>query len=267
MQFTAAAVLLLEQEGKLDLQEPISTYFAEAPEAWQGITLHHLLTHSSGIPEYLNTPDAHTFSREGATPDQLLALFRDLPLQSVPGEKRIFNHADFVVIGLILEQVSGQSYGDFLNEHLFAPLQMTRSGYGDPPGEMALGYRTGFTQDLLPYDPSTLYASAGCYSTAEDLYRWNEALYNGEVLDDAQLQKMLTPYILDEEGEFWNAYGLALLEFQQRQATAHVGGPDGYSSVLIRYLDDSVTLLVVGNQAMDLFFVRNDIGNIIFDAG
>jgi D-alanyl-D-alanine carboxypeptidase len=251
MQFTAAAILLLEQEGKLSVQDPICNYLDNCPEAWKAITIHHLLSSSSGIPEYLDLVGKKVYKAgwEGATPQQLVATFRNLPLAFKPGAQRVWSRSDFVLAGLIIERASGQPYGDFIKQSVFEPLGMTRSGYGDPPERLALGYLNATSKSPATFNVSALYAAGGCYSTAEDLFRWNEGLYNGRLLNETELKKMLTPHFTLKTGN-GTGYGIVLFDLAGRKAAGYVGGPDGYTSATSRYFDDRVTSLVIGNQNM-----------------
>jgi CubicO group peptidase (beta-lactamase class C family) len=269
MQFTAAAVLLLEQEGKLSMQDPICNYLDNCPEAWKAITIHHLLSCSSGIPEYFDTgrPGLSKIRQEGATPQQLVAAFRDQPLAFKPGAKHDWSRSNFVLAGLIIERVSGQPYGDFMKQHVFEPLGMTRSGYGDPPEGLALGYPNASTKTPVDFNVSALYASGGCYSTAEDLFRWNEGLYNGKLLNEAQLQKMLTPHFTMDNG--WGAgYGIVLYEMAGRKPAGYAGSPDafGYSAVVDRYLDEHVTSLLICNQEESVTTAADEMEKAFFGA-
>jgi CubicO group peptidase (beta-lactamase class C family) len=252
-QFTAAAILLLEQDGKLSVQDPICNYLDDCPEAWQPITIHHLLSHTSGIPDYFDPPmpGVSKLTQEGATPQQLVALFRDKPLAFKPGTRVAWSHSDFVLAGLIVERVAGQPYGDFVKQRIFEPLGMAHSGYDDPPEGLALGYQNATTKTPVTLNVSALYASGGCYSTAEDLFRWSEGLYNGRLLNEAELQKMLTPHATDENG-LSMGYGVVTFELAGRKAAGNGGGPDGYHSYTTRYFDDHVTSLLIGNQNMNV---------------
>ncbi len=264
-QFTAAAMLLLEQAGKLSVQDPICTYLDDCPDVWQGITIHHLLSHTSGIPDYFDSSPTETrkLTLEGATPAQLTALFRDDPLYFEPGARRDWSHSGFVLAGLVIERASGQSYRDFVQQHIFAPLGMTQSVCGVPSEASALGYPWSGATNPVTFDLSVLYGSGNCYSTAEDLFRWNEGLYNGQLLNETQLQKMLTPYTATDAGQP-SGYGIVLGKILGRNVAGNGGGVDGYGSVLDRFLDDKVTLLVVGNQQTDIFAIADQMEAAFF---
>jgi CubicO group peptidase (beta-lactamase class C family) len=269
-QFTAAAMLLLEQEGKLSLDDPICDYLDNCPEAWQPVTIHQLLSHTSGIPDYFDVAYSETYklAKEGATPDALVALFRDQPLAFEPGAQRRWSHSGFVLAGQIIESVSGQPYGDFVEQRIMAPLGMTQSGYGDPPQGLAVGYTYDGTNTpaAVLLGPAALYASGGLYSTAEDLFRWNEGLYNGQLLNETQLQKMLTAHATIPQSNLGSGYGIVVGEGFGRRGAGSGGVQDGYAAMIKRYLDDRVTTLLIGNQGMDIFLLSDEIDKRFFGA-
>jgi CubicO group peptidase (beta-lactamase class C family) len=259
MQFTAAALLLLEQEGKLSMDDPICNYLDNCPQAWQAVTIHHLLSHTSGIPDYFDMAywEADRLTKEGATPAEIVALFRDEPLLFDPGAQRAWGQSAFVLAGQIIERVTGQPYGDFVKHRLLEPLQMASSGYGEPPHGLALGYPSAHSSPAS-FDPSSLYAAGGLYSTAEDLFRWYEALFNGQVLNEAQLQKMLTAHAISEFGQ-GSGYGIVVDEDFGRPWAGGGGGLGGYQAVITRYLDERVTILLIGNQDTDIFGISYEV--------
>lgn len=265
-QFTAAAMLLLEQEGKLKMEDPICTYLDDCPATWQPLTIHHLLTHTSGIPDYfdIDLRATNKFTRQGATPTELVALFRDQPLVFTPGDRYEWSNSGFVLAGLIIERAAGQPYDDFVQHHLLDPLGMAHSGYGEPREEMALGYRTAYTKEPIAIHATAFYAAGGLYSTVEDLFRWNEALYNGQVLNETQLQKMLTAHITTDGGNGWG-YGLATNEHYGHKWSANGGVADGYAVRNFRYLDDQITILLLCNQDVDISQLGEQVDKMFFD--
>src|SRR5882757_10330557 len=127
-QFTAAGILLLEERGKLKVEDPISKYLPDEPAAWKNITFFHLLTHTSGIPSFTSFPDYGELQSRPVTPEQLVARFRDKPLDFQPGEKWNYSNSGYALLGYLLEKISGQKYCDFLQENIFTPLAMHDSG-------------------------------------------------------------------------------------------------------------------------------------------
>ena len=174
--FTAVAVLMLYEQGLLDIDEMICQYLVDCPPAWQAIAVHDLLAHTSGIADLTMLPDFPDFKTEPTTPLQTLARFRDLPLEFAPGERWSYSNSNYIVLSAILEQVSGQRYEAFVEEHIFAPLGMVNSGYDHNDGETATGYLPdGSAAEFI--DMSLPSGAGGLYSTVDDLYRFDRALY------------------------------------------------------------------------------------------
>jgi CubicO group peptidase (beta-lactamase class C family) len=250
MQFTAAATLLLEQQKKLTVHDSLCTYIERCPEAWKPVTLHHLLSHTSGIPDYTDMDAGTALRKTGATTDQILGLIRDKPLELVPGSKRVYSRSGFVLLGLVIERVSGQPYGDFMRQQIFQPLGMQHSGYGDPPDGLAIGYSGGSDQQVN-FNVSALAASGGIYTTSEDMLRWIEGLYGAKLLDAAQLEKMLTPharFVGDDGHEWGSGYGIVLDTMGGHQRSIQAGTPPGYTACAGHIPDAGVSVVVLANQ-------------------
>src|SRR5215472_17898437 len=128
-QFTAASILLLEERGKLKVEDPVKKYLPDAPAAWDKITIFHLLTHTSGIPSFTSFPDYRDTEAMATTPEKLVARFRDKPLDFEPGTKWSYSNSGYVLLGYLLEKISGQTYSDFVQQNIFTPLGMKDSGY------------------------------------------------------------------------------------------------------------------------------------------
>src|SRR5688572_28757425 len=180
-QFTAAAILLLEERGKLKTDDPVKKFMSDAPTAWEKITIYHLLTHTSGIPNFTSFPDYPSQKPFAATPEKLVARFRDKPLDFQPGEKWSYSNSGYILLGYVLEKASGESYEKFLQENIFGRLAMKDSGY-DSNSAIILrrgsGYGPGkdgpmnaeFIHMSIPFSAGAL------YSTTEDLLRWQRGL-------------------------------------------------------------------------------------------
>ena len=127
-QFTAASILLLEERGKLKIDDPVSKYMPDAPAAWSKITIYNVLTHTSGIPSFTGFPDYATTEWKDTTPTELVARFRDKPLDFEPGTKFSYSNSGYVLLGYLIEKISGQTYADFLQQNIFTPLGMSDTG-------------------------------------------------------------------------------------------------------------------------------------------
>jgi CubicO group peptidase (beta-lactamase class C family) len=174
-QFTAAAILLLQEHGKLSVQDTVCKYIPDCPEAWRPMTLHHLLTHTSGIPDYINSPGFPALIGTPATPEELIARFRNWPLLFAPGTRWSYSNSGYTLLGYVIERVSGESYAQFLQDNIFGPLGMTNtssdSNTPQPPAH-ATGYLSAGVQPVY-LDMSEFYAAGALASTVEDMLRWD----------------------------------------------------------------------------------------------
>jgi CubicO group peptidase (beta-lactamase class C family) len=267
-QFTAMAILILEAQCKLNVQDRICTYLSECPNSWQNITLHQLLTHTSGIPDFGGFPDYLTTQGLPSSPTQTVARFKDKPLDFQPGEKFNYSSSGYIVLGVIIERASGATYEAFLRDNIFVPLQMVNSGYDHNNGDLAIGYRdqTSVPADFV--DMSIPYAAGGLYSTVEDLYRWDRALYTDKLIPKNLREMMFTPFAMtsDRNGLPYSfGYGWNISEENNHLMVGHEGGINGFHSLIARYPNDKTVIIILGNrQDMNLFEMRSQIAKIFF---
>jgi CubicO group peptidase (beta-lactamase class C family) len=242
-QFTAAAVLLLAERGKLTLEDPVKKHWPGAPAAWDAVTIFHLLTHTSGIPNVTSDTDFMQWKMHPSTPEQTLAHVRNKPLDFAPGARMSYSNSGYVLLGMIVERVSGQSYADFVRDNIFKPLGMSDSGYDVSATilpQRAAGYMPGFVN--APYTDMTVpHGAGGLYSTTEDLLRWTQGLFGGRLLSAASLEKMTTPF---KDGY---AFGFAVNTAGGRKSIAHGGGIEGFNTQLTYYPDSKITVAVLAN--------------------
>lgn len=245
-QFTAAATLLLQERGKLNVQDGVCKYVDACPDAWKEVTIHHLLTHTSGIPSFTNMPEYAKTHTQPSTMTELLARFRDKPLEFKPGEKFKYNNSGYVLLGHLVEKISGLSYERFLQENILTPLKMTATGY-DLDSRVIKGRATGYSSlgekvAVAPFVHMSIPHGAGAlYSTVEDLFTWNEALFNDKLLTAASRQAMMTVY---KDGY---AYGLGINQKFNRQQISHGGGIEGFTCMLARFPAEKLTVVVLRN--------------------
>jgi CubicO group peptidase (beta-lactamase class C family) len=245
-QFTAASILLLEERGKLKVEDPISKYMPDAPPAWSKITIYHVLTHTSGIPSFTSFPDYATTEWKDTTPTELVARFRDKPLDFEPGTKFSYSNSGYVLLGYLIEKISGQTYADFLQQNIFTPLNMTDTGI-DSNSAIIPQRAQGYTPSPhgvhhAGYISMTIPLSAGAiYSTTGDLLKWEQALYGGKLLTPASLTKMTTPFKSDY------AFGLSVRTVDGHKIITHNGGIEGFNTSLNYYPDDKLVVIVLGN--------------------
>lgn len=247
-QFTAMAILQLQEQGKLRLTDSVCTYISRCPAAWQKVTLHQLLTHTGGIPNVSSLPDwDETLARHDYTPRQLVGLVETMPLDFPPGTKSHYSNTGYDLLGLVIERASGLSWGDYIEQRIFKPAGMTDShiiaGRGLIPGR-ATGYYSLGTDfiNAAPESPTTLYASGGLVSTAADLLRWDAMLAPGKLVSQASIDAMFTP---EKDGY---GYGWRIGEKFGRRETDHSGAGNGFSTYIIRFPADRLTVIVLGNS-------------------
>ncbi len=245
-QFTAACILLLEERGKLNINDPVKKYMPDAPAAWDKVTIYNLLTHTSGIPSFTGFPDYASTEAFATTPEKLVARFRDKPLEFEPGTKWNYSNSGYVLLGYLLEKISGESYRQFVQENIFTPLGMKDSGYDSNSTiieHRAAGYTPG--PDGVKnagYIDMTIPLSAGAlYSTTEDLLRWEQGLMGGKLLNTESLQKMTTPFKNDY------ALGLGVRTVGGRKVIEHGGGIEGFNTMLLYEPADKLTVVVLSN--------------------
>jgi CubicO group peptidase (beta-lactamase class C family) len=246
-QFTAASILLLEERGKLNIEDPVNKYMPDGPAAWGKITIHNVLTHTSGIPSFTGFPDYASLEPFATTPEQLVKRFRDKPLDFQPGEKFSYSNSGYVLLGYLIEKISGESYQKFVQENIFTPLGMKNSGYdsnSDVLLHRAAGYSPGPNgpQNAGYVDMTVPFAAGGLYSTTDDLWRWEQGLFGGKVLQPSSLQKMTTPFKDDY------ACGLMVHTVNGRQVIEHEGGIEGFNTELAYYPEDKLTVVVLSNM-------------------
>ncbi|MEO7910980.1 MAG: serine hydrolase domain-containing protein [Roseiflexaceae bacterium] len=242
-QFTAAAIMILQARGQLNIQDAICAHVPDCPAAWRDITIRNLLTHTSGLANYTDFMSYEPSQMQPTSPDELIARFRNEPLLYPPGTTYSYENSDYVLLGRIIEQVSGQSYADFLHDAIFAPLKMRDSGVatglGNDPG-YAVGYGS-VGAPAPPLDTSTLFSAGGLYSTVEDLYRWDQALSSDVLLPAALRSQMFTPFLRDY------ACGWMVDRPGDRLRISHPGLIDGFATYIARYPDDHITVIVLSN--------------------
>jgi CubicO group peptidase (beta-lactamase class C family) len=245
-QFTAAAILLLGERGQLDVRDSVMKFVPEAPSEWNAITLFHLLTHTSGIPNFTAFADYASLKHLPATPEQLVERFRDKPLEFQPGEKWSYSNSGYVLLGHLIERICGQSYAQFVEQNLFKPLSMVHSGY-DSNSAIIQNRASGYVPDPsgplnAEYIHMTIPLSAGgLYSTTWDLLRWERALFSGKVLSSVALEQMITPF------KDAYAFGLRVRNENGQEVIEHGGGIEGFNAMLAYYPKSKLTVIVLGN--------------------
>ncbi|HBY62566.1 MAG TPA: penicillin-binding protein [Solibacterales bacterium] len=264
-QFTAAAILVLEQQGKLRVEDPISKHLADTPPAWQNITIHQLLTHTSGIPNFTAQPFYQTDMTLPA-PRRTFFGVKGIPLRFDPGTKWEYSNSGYGLLGLIVESVSGMRYAEFLRKHVFDPLGMNDSGE-EPLVDLLPHRAAGYSRLNDQYRNATYVhmswplGAGSLYSTLEDLLKWDRALDTAVLLSEESRRKMFTPVLSDY------GYGWGVREAGGRRIQSHSGGINGFSTHLARYPGDRTLIVVLSNvENAQAGRVAADLARIVFEA-
>lgn len=243
-QFTAAVVLRLHEQGKLSIDDGICAYVELCPDHWRGVTIRMLLAHSSGVPDYMDFLDFDARQATPTTTEELVARFRDVPLKFTPGTAYKYSNSGYILLGQIIEFVTGMPYADVIKNELCIPLGLNDTGYdhsfvgNDPSYAMGL-YRVGVPAD--PIDGSTLNAAGALVSTVDDLYKWDRALHDGQVLKPETLALMRTAQVKN--------YGLGVMLYPLggMRTVHHDGMASGIRTFLGTFVDDDITVIVLSN--------------------
>ena len=253
-QFTAVALMMLVEEGKVALDDSVTKHLTQLPPTWAKITVRHLLTHSSGIQEYLSVPglpeQAHAASRDERT--RLLA--QKLKLEFAPGETWSYSNSGYLLLGNIIERVSGKSYWEFLRERIFAPLGMDATRSSDPRAEIpnrAVGYgwRAGQYEKRGALDENA-YGAGAISSTIRDMVRWEAALHRGALLSKQSWDEIWTPLTVSRGPmpPFSYGFGWVVDHEHGKRAVFHSGGTPGFSSAFRRYPEEGLAVIVLANH-------------------
>src|ERR1043166_4316102 len=262
--FTAMAIMMLAERGKLNPQDPICKYLTDCQVAWQAVSIHHLLTMSSGIPNFTDFPDWLVTRALPSTYTSTIARFKDKPLDFPPGTKYNYSNSGYVLLACIIEKISGKTYEAFLRENIFGPLKMDNTGYDDNKiilTHRAIGYaREGIRLVRAPYlNSSVIKGAGGLYSTVDDLLLWDQALYQDKLVSKKSLDTMFTVHA----GDF--GYGWHIDEQFKRRRIFYDGVIIGFKSSISRYPNDKVSIILLTNS--DDVFINSavrDLAAIVF---
>jgi D-alanyl-D-alanine carboxypeptidase len=252
-QFTATAIMLLVADGKLSLSDSIAQHYAKSPAAWSNVTIRHLLTHTAGIRSYTDLPDFFKSARKDYEPDELVALVTDQPLDFAPGERWRYNNTAYFLLGLVIEKVSGQSYGDFLQARIFKPLGMDTARVNhqfEIIRNRATGYsyRSNQLTRAEFVSPTQPYSAGALVGTVLDLAKWDAALYTDKLLPASVRDEMWTAVKLNDGKTNEYGYGWQLGNVRGHRYVGHGGGIFGFSTFILRLVDDRVTVVVLCNS-------------------
>lgn len=266
---TAAAVLKLVDEGKIQEAKPISTYLPPEDPIWAGkvpswtneVTVHDLLTHSSGLKEYIHLPHFDAFYESPHTTEELIQFFSETTLKFKPGSQFEYSGTGYNLLGAIIERVANVSYGQFLKQNFFEPLGMNSSfaphtlflsqvEHEHP--SLAIGYVLDDGQGLKPsgdVNLTTAFAEASVISTARDLYTWTQALFSSRIISKESLNKMIHPYLKTNDEDVWMGYGLFIDRTDPHSPLyCHSGRINGYESFWCYQPKHHVTVIILSNE-------------------
>jgi len=234
-QFTAISVLLLEQQGKLKVSDSISKYIPDYP-AGNKITIHHLLTHTSGIKDFTKMKSLVSIAQREMTPKMMVDFFKDEPVDFAPGERFEYNNSGYVLLGYLIELISGERYADFVQHHIFDQLGMSHSYYASDRQiikNRAYGYqkKENAYVNKTAINFSVPFASGALMSTLADLLKWQNALSQNKLLNTAETNKAFSPYKLNNGTLFNYGYGWHLKELEGLPVAAHGGSIFGFKSM------------------------------------
>jgi len=273
--FTAFSILQLEERGKLKVSDPVIQYIPELPRAWSAITIHQLLCHKSGIPEFLGTK-AYNNQDDPLRVENALKEFADKPLVTAPGEVLRYSNSGYILLGRIVEKVSGKSYEEYLTENILTPAGMTHTAfdhYAPVVPNRANGYNFDgeFLINTKPGDSAMTGPAGALRSTADDLYTFDRVLRAGTLFSSAITQKAWTAYghwsarpPITMEAEY--GYGWMIGQDFGHRYLAHGGWVNGFVSDFKRYPDDNVVVILLSNIEMSSYMaLSRDLTAMLFE--
>ncbi|HMD90337.1 MAG TPA: serine hydrolase domain-containing protein [Anaerolineaceae bacterium] len=245
--FTAMGILILQNKGKLNVQDPICKYVKSCPAAWKAITIQQILISTSGLPDLSSFVDYKEKISKPMTLAQLINWFKEKPLDFQPGTKWYYSITGYYILEYIIEQVSGQSYATFLKENIFDPLNMTDTGTVTSGKDLAIGY-----QDYLKNQKADLYPwLARLYSSVEDLYKWDQSFNTEKLVPQNLVNEMLKAQVdcgAEDPGESYG-YGWFIVPFQWQYALAENSNWLGYTQANWYFPNNQLTIIVLSNIA------------------
>ena len=250
--FTAAAILLLEEEGKLGLDDPLQKFLPDYPDIAGKVTIRHLLNHTSGIFSFTDIPNRRIDMRLDHSHEEILAKFEDTPLAFEPGEKFKYCNSGYHLLGMVIESVSGQKYHEFLQERIFDPLELTTTTYdrhlkiipNRVSGYAKWGDSIVNAQYVSMRQP---FAAGALASTARDLLKWQRALATHQLLKPESYKKMTSPAALPDGKKSLYGLGCFLGKVDEHRVIGHGGGIPGFVSELAYFPDEELAIVVLTN--------------------
>ena len=250
-QFTAVSILMLLEQGKLDLNDEITKYIPDYPTQGKTITIHHLLNHTSGIKSYTSVKGLMGIAKTDLTPIELIDFFKNEPMDFSPGEKFKYNNSGYIILGYIIESVSEMSYGDFVEENIFKKLNMSSSYYASHRKvfkNRVSGYhqRDGFT-NAMHISYTLPYAAGSLLSNVDDMLLWQNALRDNTLVSKTILDKAFTNYTLNNNEATNYGYGWHIKEINETKSYQHGGSIFGFKSMGVYLPDEDIYVIGLNN--------------------
>lgn len=251
-QFTAVAILMLAEEGKLSIHDEITRFLPDYPAQGRRITIEHLLTHSSGIVSFTDKDDFEANITRDVTVSEMIDSFKDDKLEFTPGTAFSYNNSGYYLLGALIEKVSGMSYASFVEKRIFIPLGMNATcheGHERSPQHKAAGH-TRHGGGFGPCDPMSMsqaYAAGALVSTVDDMARWEQAIASGKLISAASWAKAFTPYRLADGSACAYGHGWEIGTLRQRPMLAHGGGINGFMTFALRLPENALFVAVLSN--------------------
>lgn len=249
-QMTAAAIMLLVEQGKVGLDDPVAKYLKNTPDTWNGVTIRHLLTHSSGVKSYTSLDGFELIKRMKV--DDFVKKLGIQPLEFTPGEKNIYSNSGFSLLAYVIESVSGKQYIDFMQENIFGPLGMKSCGDRDPqfitPNRVT-GYEwRGDRYTGRDWDLTDLKGAGTIVCTIEDIVKWDLALDGGKFLTAASRKAIWTQFTFNNGQLSQYGFGWRISDIRGHKLIGHTGQTAGFAAANYRFVGDGVTVVVLTNQ-------------------
>jgi len=249
-QFTAVSILMLMEQGKLNLEDDITTFIEDYPTHGHHISIHHLLTHTSGIKSY-SSMDSWRSETKDFEPNELIDYFKKEPMDFAPGENYSYNNSGYSILGYIIEKISGQTYGEFVETNIFNPLGMQSSHYISDSKiikKRAAGYQKKENCVNVRYSsPTYPYAAGGLMSTVEDLFIWNRAICSNKLITQESIDLAFTNYQLNNGKNINYGYGWEINEISGSRSVEHNGGFLGFITNSIYLPNEDLFVAVYSN--------------------
>jgi CubicO group peptidase (beta-lactamase class C family) len=264
-QITCMGIMILKERGLLNAHDSINKFFPDYPEFNKRITIHHLMTHTSGLCSKFSVVDPYLMlGKRLYTHKEVFDLFKDMPLEFEPGESWSYCYFGYYLLGVIIERVSGKSYIEFLKDNIFDPLGMNNTDLDDYieiiPNKASGYYASNEKLVCSEIDTMSVFSAGALYSTTQDIFLWDEALYSEKLVSKETMNEIFTPYKEDY------GYGWIIDKNLNRNRVRHSGGGSGFSHQYHRYIDDKVTILVLSNYGFsNSLNISENIAKIFFD--